>query len=155
MDSHILIACTGALINMALSVTVPCLIKDSKKPFLKDIKEVFKLHRQVIVTSSIIVALTIYLALKLTPDISINLRKLTGLKLDTTYESKFNDRNLTGVKMDTRPDYEFNRNPLVIRREFPQEIPQEFPQEFPIDYMQHKNQEMPPQLFNLIKLMNK
>ena len=118
MDPHILIACTGALINMALSVTIPCVLKESKQPFMQDIKLVFKTNRQVIITSSMIVALTIYLALKLTPEVSSTLHELTGLDLDTPIVS------------------DFNSTP-IIRQQYPKGL----------------SNEMPPQLLNLIKLM--
>lgn len=140
MDPHILIACTGALINMALSVTVPCLLKDSKQSFMKDIKEVFKLHRQVIITSSLIVALTIYLALKLTPDISSRLQELTSLNFDSAPESD----------EISQPVSRFIKKPLIISREYPQELNgQELN-----GYSQKNFQQMPPQLLNLIKLMH-
>jgi len=57
MDSHIFIALVGGLVNMALSVTVPCLVKKTNQPFLNDVKKVFELNRQVIITSSLIVAI--------------------------------------------------------------------------------------------------
>jgi phosphotransferase system glucose/maltose/N-acetylglucosamine-specific IIC component len=71
MDSHIFIALVGALINMLLSVTVPCLIKKTKSDveFLTQVKQVFETNRQVILTSSLIVGITIYLALKIAPGI--------------------------------------------------------------------------------------
>ena len=37
MDSHIFIALVGALVNAGLSVTVPCLVKNSEQPFLKQV----------------------------------------------------------------------------------------------------------------------
>ena len=41
MDSHIFIALVGALLNMLLSVTVPCLINKTDQPFLTDVKKIF------------------------------------------------------------------------------------------------------------------
>lgn len=81
MDPHIFIALVGALINMLLSVTVPCLIKKSKTDikFLDQVKQVFETNRQVILTSSLIVGITIYLALKVAPEIEPTFNELFDL----------------------------------------------------------------------------
>ena len=63
---------------MALSVTVPCLLRKSNQPFLVEVKKVFKTHREVILTSSVIIAVTIYLALTLYPEIQPLLSGLSG-----------------------------------------------------------------------------
>lgn len=84
MDSHIFIALVGGLINMALSVTVPCLVKKTNQPFLNDVKKVFELNRQVIITSSLIVVLTIYLALKIAPNFYQGFNELTGFDNDSS-----------------------------------------------------------------------
>ena len=110
MDPHILIALVGGLLNMTLSVTVPCLIKKTEQPFLQDVKKVFEVNRQVIVTSSLIVALTIYLALKIAPELGMSMSD-AGLNLESSSNS------------------EFNRMPIIVSRE------------------------IPPQLANLLKLM--
>lgn len=105
MDPHIFIALVGALLNMVLSVTVPCLVKKTDQPFLNDVKKIFEVNRQVILTSSLIVALTIYLALKIAPELNPSMTELTGLNLDTSSGS------------------EFLRTPMIITREIPQEMP--------------------------------
>lgn len=89
MDPHILIALVGGLLHMVLSVIVPCLFKKTDQPFLKDIKKIFELNRQVIITSSLIVVLTIYLALKITPELGLSMNDL-NLSLDTLSGSEFN-----------------------------------------------------------------
>jgi len=73
MDYHIFVAIIGALVNMLLSVTIPCLLKKSDQPFLNDMKKVFQSNREVIIASSLIVAITIYLALKVAPEIELAL----------------------------------------------------------------------------------
>jgi phosphotransferase system glucose/maltose/N-acetylglucosamine-specific IIC component len=88
MDPHIFIALVGGLLNMTLSITVPCLIKKNEQPFLKDVKKVFEVNRQVIITSSLIVALTIYLALKIAPELGMTMNEL-GLDLDSSSGSDF------------------------------------------------------------------
>ena len=63
---------------MGLSMIVPCLVKKTKSTnsFLEDIKKVYDVNRQVILTSSLIVALTVFLALKVSPEIQISLENL-------------------------------------------------------------------------------
>lgn len=110
MDPHIFVALVGGLLNMALSVTVPCLVKKTEQPFLQDVKKVFEVNRQVIITSSLIVALTIYLALKIAPELGLSMGEM-GLNLDTSSGS------------------DFARVPVIVSRE------------------------LPPQLSNLLRLM--
>ena len=62
MSECILIALVGALINMILALIIPCLLKDTHQPILVNIKKVYNTHRQVLITSSVIVFITIYLA---------------------------------------------------------------------------------------------
>jgi hypothetical protein len=77
MDSHIVIAVVGALVYMGLSTSMPCMLNEQKQPFLKEVKNVFVTNRQTIVISSLIVAITIYLALKITPSIVDSLDRLS------------------------------------------------------------------------------
>jgi len=77
MDSHIVIAVVGALVYMGLSTSMPCMLNEQKQPFLKEVKTVFVTNRQTIVISSLIVAVTIYLALKITPSIVDSLDRLS------------------------------------------------------------------------------
>ncbi len=97
MDPHIFIALVGALLNMSLSVTVPCVLKKTDQPFLTQVKKVFETNRQVILTSSLIVALTIYLALKVSPDVQPLFTSLTGLDLTSSAS-------------------EFSRQPMIVTR---------------------------------------
>ncbi len=113
MDAHIFIALVGALLNMALSTTVPCLVKKTEQPFLVQVRKVFETNRQVILTSSLIVAITIYLALKISPELEPSFIDLTGINVDSTCVT------------------EMGRSPLIVNAN-----------------------DMPPQLKNLIKLMN-
>lgn len=78
MDPKLVIALSGALVNMILAVTIPCLLNKTDQPFLKDMERVFKLNREVIIASSIIVAITIYLALAVAPSVDDLLSELTS-----------------------------------------------------------------------------
>ena len=87
MDVHIFVALVGALINMGLSVSVPVLIKKSEQPFLVQVRKVFETNRQVILTSSLIVGVTIYLALKVAPELENGVTNLTGLSFGSSVGS--------------------------------------------------------------------
>lgn len=84
MDTHIFIALVGALLNTGLSLTVPCLIKKTEQPFLTQVKKVFETNRQVILTSSLIVAITIYLTLKIASEIQPSFSDLTGIDIESS-----------------------------------------------------------------------
>jgi hypothetical protein len=53
------------------------MLNNPQQPFLKEVKTVFITNRQTIVISSLIVAVTIYLALKITPSIVDSLDRLS------------------------------------------------------------------------------
>ncbi len=72
MSECILIAIVGAIINMILALIIPCILKDTHMPILTNIKKVYDTHKQVIITSSVIVFITIYLALKVTPQLGFS-----------------------------------------------------------------------------------
>jgi hypothetical protein len=72
MSECVLIAIVGALINMVLALVIPCLLKNTQQPILANIKKVYATHKQVIFTSSVIVFVTIYLALKLSPQLGFS-----------------------------------------------------------------------------------
>lgn len=128
MDLHIFIALIGALLNMLLSVTVPSILNKTERPFLMDVKKVFEVNRQVILTSSLIIAITIYLALKVTPEL---LPSFT---------------NITDIDVDSNVDYDFDRTPNQFS------MPEQFSMPR-ITSLKDVN-ELPPQLRNLLRLMN-
>jgi phosphotransferase system glucose/maltose/N-acetylglucosamine-specific IIC component len=81
MDSHIFVAVIGALINMVLSTIIPCLVNKTDMPILAQVRKVFETNRQVILTSSLIVGITIYLALKVAPELEPSFEELTGIDI--------------------------------------------------------------------------
>ena len=90
MDCHIFIALLGALVNLGLSVTVPCMLEKSDQPFVVQVKRVFEMNKQEILASSFIVAITIYLALKIAPSAYPMFSNLTGLNtMSTDYYSGY------------------------------------------------------------------
>ena len=79
MDSSIIIALVGALINIMLSVIVPCVFKRSDNSMMNDMREVYKTNRQMIFSSSMIIGITIYLALEFTPQLKEAIGNLVEL----------------------------------------------------------------------------
>lgn len=69
MDINIFIAVLGGLINMILSLIIPYILKDVKQPFLNEINTIYKTYKQLIITSSLIVALTMYITLSVGPNL--------------------------------------------------------------------------------------
>jgi hypothetical protein len=83
MDEHIFIALVAALVNLILSILVPCALKDSKN-ILPQVRLMLEHHRATLLTSSVLVAVIVYLALKAAPvvknelpDSLLNLAKLS------------------------------------------------------------------------------
>jgi galactitol-specific phosphotransferase system IIC component len=69
MNLSLIAALLGAVINMVLSVVIPCLINKSQQPLLQQIKEVYDSNRKLIVVSSLIIAITIYMAIEFAPEV--------------------------------------------------------------------------------------
>lgn len=66
MDEHIYVALVAALVNLILSILVPCALKDSKN-ILPQIRIMLEQHRATLLTSSVLVAVIVYLSLKSAP----------------------------------------------------------------------------------------
>ena len=70
---YILIALVGALINFTLALIIPSILstyfKNTKNSVLLNIKKVYESHKEVLITSSVIVFITVYLALLFTPSL--------------------------------------------------------------------------------------
>lgn len=66
---NIFIAILGGLINMILSLIIPTLLKNTNLPLLTKINTIYTTNKQLIITSSLILALTIYIALSVGPNI--------------------------------------------------------------------------------------
>lgn len=99
MNSSIVIALVGALINIILSVVIPCVFKKSENDMVNDVKKVYASNRQLILSSSIIIGITIYLALEFTP------------QLKEAFDSLIDSSD--SLEMD-----EFARGPVMIASRF-------------------------------------
>ena len=91
MNYNIIIALVGALINIMLAVTVPCVVRKSKEPLMNDIKKLYRAKRELILSSSIIIGITIYLALELTPEIRSLYDNFSGNSYSNQSDMLLND----------------------------------------------------------------
>jgi hypothetical protein len=84
IQDDIFIALIAALVNLILSILVPCAMKD-KANFLPTVRTMLQQHRTALITSSVLVAVTVFLALQaapvvkndILPDYIVNLAKLS------------------------------------------------------------------------------
>ena len=88
MNLNIFIAILTGLINALLSLIIPCLFKNSKNTFINEFKTVYKNNKQMIIVSSIIVMITVYIALITSPDITEYISHLTGMEFTSSSEYK-------------------------------------------------------------------
>ena len=72
MDEHIYIALIAALVNLILSILVPCALKDRKNIF-PQIRMMLEQHRATLLSSSILVAVIVYISLKAAPVVKAEL----------------------------------------------------------------------------------
>ena len=66
LEEHIYIALIAALVNLVLSIIVPCALKGYKN-FLPQVRVMLENNRAALVTSSILVAVTVFLSLQVAP----------------------------------------------------------------------------------------
>ena len=69
MDNHLLIALVGAVVNAVLVLLVPCAMQKTNLPFSKRIGKAFGKNRDVIVSSSVVVAVVIFISMKIVPEV--------------------------------------------------------------------------------------
>jgi len=68
MDEKIFIALIASLVNLILSILVPCALKNSKNIF-PHIRIMLESHRRELLTSSLIVFVIVYISLSIAPEI--------------------------------------------------------------------------------------
>jgi hypothetical protein len=66
MDEHIFVALIAALVNLVLSIVVPCALKGYDN-FLPEVRMMLERNRAALLTSSVLTAVVVYLALKASP----------------------------------------------------------------------------------------
>jgi len=73
MEEHLLIAVIAALLNILFSILIPPLISNSKLPFTQEIKKHYECNKNFILVSTILIVVLVYISLKITPHIKIQL----------------------------------------------------------------------------------
>jgi hypothetical protein len=92
MDNNMVIVISAMLINLVLSLVVPCLFKDMNQPLLTQVKQVYNTNKQLILTSTIIVGITTYLALQMYPFLEDKLDSLFPSNNDMDLPFSLNQR---------------------------------------------------------------
>lgn len=72
IDEHLLIAIIASLLNILLSLIVPTLLKKSTLPFADQIKKNYECNKEVILVSSVMTIIFVFVSLKITPFIKNN-----------------------------------------------------------------------------------
>ena len=70
MKFCLLVSILAVIVNMVLSIVMPCLLKNTKASFVEDMKKVFNTNRELIIANSIIVGVTTYIAIEIAPFLS-------------------------------------------------------------------------------------
>lgn len=100
MYTHLVIALIAALLNALLASTVPCLLNKYEGPMITEVKNVYKNNKQVIITSSLIIAVTVYLALNVFDEVKSDLSNLSFLRGTndiSNYQEGISDTEATPV----------------------------------------------------------
>jgi hypothetical protein len=123
MNLNIFIAILTGLINALLSLIVPCLFKNSNNTYINEFKTVYQNNKQMIIVSSIIVMITVYIALITSPNITDYISQLTNMEFSNTSNSEhklMKSDNINYIlKMqpstDTSYNYSNNIDPAIYQ----------------------------------------
>jgi hypothetical protein len=84
LDADLVVAIVAAMLNIVLSLLLPSLLKNSNLPFAEQVKKNYECNRDVIVVSSVLTIIFVYVSLKITPwvrsNVFSNLAKLGASK---------------------------------------------------------------------------
>jgi len=72
MEEHLLIAIIAALLNILLSITIPPLLKSSNLSISEKIRQHYNCNKNVILVSTVLTILLVYISLKVTPWVKNN-----------------------------------------------------------------------------------
>lgn len=79
IDDHLLIAIVAAFVNILLSLFIPPLISDSDLPFTQEIRNHYESNKNIILVSSFLTIVLVYISLKITPFIKNKLSNISEL----------------------------------------------------------------------------
>ena len=84
MDSDLIVAIVAAMLNVVLSLLLPSLLKNSNLPFAVQVKKNYECNRDVIMVSSVLTIIFVFISLKISPwvrsNVFTNLAKLSAPK---------------------------------------------------------------------------
>jgi hypothetical protein len=75
MDQDIIVAIVAAMLNIILSLILPSLMKNSNIPFAEQVEKNYDCNRDVIMVSSVLTIIFVYVSLKITPWVNTNVLK--------------------------------------------------------------------------------
>ena len=75
MDSDIIVAIVAAMLNIVLSLILPSMMKQSNLPFAEEVEKNYECNRDVIMVSSVLTIIFVYVSLKITPWVNANIFK--------------------------------------------------------------------------------
>lgn len=73
LDSDLIVAIVAAMLNIVLSLLLPSLLKNTNIPFSEQIKKNYECNRDVIIVSSVLTIIFVYISLKITPWVQTNI----------------------------------------------------------------------------------
>ena len=94
MDFHLFIAFIAVLLNIFLSIIIPCLLKESDQSFLNDFKKIFNTNKGLILANNIILFLIVYITLKIAPSLNTGFSEMTGIPMSNgSMDNNYNIRH--------------------------------------------------------------
>lgn len=108
MQYAVLVAIVAALLNMFLSTVMPCVLDKAQMPFLTKARTVFTNNKQLILVSSFIVGVTVYLAVKVSPFLDME----TGIFDSPAFSDTSFFSSLSTPRMS-------NRMPIIVSGNLP------------------------------------
>jgi len=72
MDHHLVVAIVAAMLNIVLSLILPTVFQKTNLPFAAQVKKNYECNREVLLVSSVLTVLFVYISLKITPWIDSN-----------------------------------------------------------------------------------
>lgn len=70
MDYHLIVAIVAAMLNIVLSLILPTVFQKTHLPFADQVKKNYECNRDVLLVSSVLTVLFVYVSLKITPWVS-------------------------------------------------------------------------------------
>jgi len=92
LENKLLVSITAGFLNMLLSIIIPCLIKKVKQPFMVKVRTVFNNNKKLILTSSLLISILVFLALTITDELNdVFINNNTSYTSSNTSELYYSD----------------------------------------------------------------